>query len=79
MAVKLMKEKIAFFSQQKPVRNQSISQQDPNKRRPSGDESKHIESEGTGDASRPRADSTGSQATTTTDHPIPVCMTEGMM
>ena len=74
-----MKEKIALFSQQKQVRNQSISQQDLNMRRPSGDESKHIESEGAGDASRPRTDSTGSQATTTTDHQIPVCMTGHMM
>ena len=73
-----MKEKIAFFSQQR-VRNQSISQQDLNKRRPSGDDSKHIDSEGPGDLSRPRTDSTGSQATTTSDHQIPVCMTGDMM
>ena len=78
MAVKLMKEKIAFFSQQR-VRNQSISHQDLNKLRPSDDDSKHIDSEATGDASRPRTDSTGSQATTTSDHQIPVCMTGGMM
>lgn len=63
MAVKLMKEKIAFFDTQKRTRVQSMCQDVPKQsRRPSNDESKPLDGEGAGDISRSRTDSTSSQA-----------------